>query len=210
MIVNVIIFTIILTTYTTCAGKSNTTKIYLLNFSSQTEHSFFGTFASTNKTAISNQEPPDSSSKEGLKLLEDPNQKPRYNGMSCYVCSTMDYSNYTDNRCKNMSATEGIPVGNSVKPHLALGLVASSPEHDEDNIPINSYPGGDTTTSRSMDYSINKDNTTTQNPDIYMNDSDEIRTRSCTVGENFCSVVSVSKIEYVNDRSVSKFWALER
>lgn len=37
-----------------------------------------------------------------------------------------------------------------------------------------------------------------------------IRTRSCFDDENFCSIVSVVRIEFVNDNLISKFWAMER
>lgn len=37
-----------------------------------------------------------------------------------------------------------------------------------------------------------------------------IRTRYCYSDENFCSVVSVVRIEYINNELQSRFWALER
>lgn len=37
-----------------------------------------------------------------------------------------------------------------------------------------------------------------------------IRTRQCDEGENFCSIVSVVRIEFVNDSLLSRFWAMER
>lgn len=37
-----------------------------------------------------------------------------------------------------------------------------------------------------------------------------IRSRPCAETENYCSIVSVVRIEFVNDTLFSKFWALER
>lgn len=37
-----------------------------------------------------------------------------------------------------------------------------------------------------------------------------IRTRNCLADENFCSIVSVVRIEVMNDSLVSRFWAMER
>lgn len=37
-----------------------------------------------------------------------------------------------------------------------------------------------------------------------------IRTRTCLDDENFCSIVSVVRIEFLNDSLVSRFWAMER
>lgn len=37
-----------------------------------------------------------------------------------------------------------------------------------------------------------------------------IRTRTCLDDENFCSIVSVVRIEFSNDTLVSRFWAMER
>ena len=37
-----------------------------------------------------------------------------------------------------------------------------------------------------------------------------IKTRHCQEDENFCSIVSVVRIEFVQDNLYSKFWALER
>lgn len=40
--------------------------------------------------------------------------------------------------------------------------------------------------------------------------SDIIRTRPCLEGENFCSIVSIVRIEFVNENAKSIFWAMER
>lgn len=37
-----------------------------------------------------------------------------------------------------------------------------------------------------------------------------IRSRPCLEDENFCSIVSVVRIEFINDNLVSRFWAMER
>lgn len=37
-----------------------------------------------------------------------------------------------------------------------------------------------------------------------------IRTRPCLEDEHFCSIVSVVRIEFINDNLVSRFWAMER
>lgn len=37
-----------------------------------------------------------------------------------------------------------------------------------------------------------------------------IRTRPCFEDENFCSIVSVVRIEFANDNLIARFWAMER
>lgn len=167
--------------------------------------------------------------------------------MSCYVCSTIEFDNQSDNPCRHMrmpAARAGFPIR-----HQYLGQAPSSTTTTTTtttstvatvNAPISATTTTTTTTTNSVQgFEIGKNYSEIQQPyqgqkglSIYRNESislssdmikqqqqqsselhsDDlsIRTRQCFDDENFCSIVSVVRVEFSNDSFKHKFWALER
>lgn len=138
--------------------------------------------------------------------------------MSCYVCSTMDYENPQENLCRNLKYHPRLSQQPAGGHYLAEGLT-------ERQLPqANLMPSTrDTSTSgpeasgaAMVPSNGTKFLTSGQSGSFFSmanqraSSNTHVRTRPCLDDENFCSIVSIVKIEFSNDNISSKFWAMER
>lgn len=151
--------------------------------------------------------------------------------MSCYVCSTMDYENPADNLCRSLRhhqrgspAIGGhnlmleSPFATPSKPGPARDsatLTSAAPEPDLRPSSSQEELGQSGDQSSPNQTSSNQSSSALARP--FQNQAHRaqqatnyIRTRACSAEENFCSVVSIVRIEIVSDNLYSRFWAMER
>lgn len=136
--------------------------------------------------------------------------------MSCYVCSTMDYDNPTDNICRMLKHHPRLSQQTNGGHYHSSGFPDRQPSQ------ANMMPSTrdrDTSASgrASLESSSGSANATSSPAEGYFPlashrsaSSQYVRTRACLDDENFCSIVSIVRIEFSNDNISSRFWAMER
>lgn len=128
--------------------------------------------------------------------------------LNCYVCSTMNYENTTDNRCRFL------------KPKSNDSPMTMFRSHEDG---FSQYQGQESTetssTSTTVDRRLSRDigdgpitpqgfSHVLSNRTVYPNDY--VGTRECSGNEHYCVVRSVMRYEFINDEIQPKFWTLER
>lgn len=135
----------------------------------------------------------------------------------------MDYSNTLENSCRLM------PRQQTYQPHYpyqhSLSYPLWSPSHDvqhqQEHQQQTTPPSGSahqTPTNNATLLGSKVSNLMANNEFVsfhppkpaQLESNSLIRSRACVDDENFCSVVSVFRIEYINDTLTTKFWAMER
>lgn len=144
--------------------------------------------------------------------------------MSCFVCSTMDYPG-DDNSCRKMPShhyrhleyhhhrtqnyNQQQQQQHQAQPTTTAATTSTDPATKQAFTAAQSQSNYEEATASSPTTTTMQ--TTTLTPFVAPSKQSQfIKTRPCVDDENFCSVVSVVRIEYVNDTLTSKFWALER
>lgn len=158
---------------------------------------------------------------------------------SCFVCSTMEYDDQENNLCRSIkpsvrmtaatnyggtmhqsrlsninSNLQYIPPTASQNPNGVNDqqAVVVNSRDNESSTPITNDPSNGQYGDHGSSLSYLHESYTSYNHDIVRNASlmEPIRTRYCHDDEHFCSVVSIVRIEFINDKLNTKFWALER
>lgn len=129
--------------------------------------------------------------------------------MSCYACTTMDYENPHDNLCRDMRKFlhHRSPAG------LTTTTVGHQKHSSTVSIGTSSTAAGpeaaDSTSNGTASHHQQRHGYFPQNRPL-MSTGGFIRKRACFEDENFCSIVSVVRLEFANDTLITKFWAMER
>lgn len=111
--------------------------------------------------------------------------------MSCYACSTLDYQNFTDNNCRFMPEDYDWQFAAVALNASNMDLSTTGPSKVHSLMAKIKAHGYRQLRSRFMEDSI-------------------IQRKTCSPEENFCSIVSIDRVEFKNNIQLSYFWALER
>lgn len=114
--------------------------------------------------------------------------------MSCYACSTLDYRNFTNNICRFMPEDYDAQFAAVALNASDMDLSTTGPSKVHSLMAkIKAY---DDRQPRKR-FAESVENTM-------------IPRKACSPEENFCSIVSIDRVEFVNDNQLNYFWALER
>lgn len=140
----------------------------------------------------------------------------------------MEYENQTDNVCRYLSGQRKPTSPDTNHPNGRQIQTSTNPNYQQPLTTERSMYNNLSTvddqkaTDTSVSSNFNQTSPMTNNQNEYdasqakhqqhnsFLKEDFIRTRQCLDSEHFCSIVSISRVEFANEKFHQKFWALER